>query len=250
MADGEAAAALGRGQGDRLARSGGGRGAGSASAVHAGVAELEALVDQREVGEQVVGCGVGDDRPVRVGAGAQAQALDPLAAGARRRSSSPRAGSRRGRSRSGARGRRRSAAAGRSGRVEQRRRGSSKRLPELERALLEPRLHVAGRPFRHDRGEALVGEPRAVAADVLRRVRRRARPARRRRAVRPRRRVTTPISGRRSWNEVLKRSSRQPRSAAASIAASSSRAGPICVGVEVELAAADAGRCRRGSGAR
>ena len=41
------------------------------------------------------------------------------------------------------------------------------RLPELERPLLEPRLHVAGRPLRDDGEEALVGEVRAVGAQVL-----------------------------------------------------------------------------------
>ena len=53
-----------------------GREGASASAVGAGVAELEALVDEGEVGQQVAGGGVGDDRPVRVRAGAQAQPLD------------------------------------------------------------------------------------------------------------------------------------------------------------------------------
>ena len=80
MADCEAATAPRLRQVDCSCGGGGGRGAGSASAVHAGVAELEALVDQREVREQVVGRGVGDDRPVRVGAGAKAQAFDPVAA--------------------------------------------------------------------------------------------------------------------------------------------------------------------------
>ena len=51
----------------------------SASAVGAGVAELEALVDQREIGQQVAGRRVGDDRPVGVGAGAKVQALDAVA---------------------------------------------------------------------------------------------------------------------------------------------------------------------------
>ncbi len=80
VADCEAATAARAAAGRLSCGGGGGRGAGSASAVHAGVAELEALVDQREVREQVVGCGVGDDRPVRVGAGAKAQAFDPVAA--------------------------------------------------------------------------------------------------------------------------------------------------------------------------
>ena len=47
---------------------------GRTSAVHAGVAELEALVDQREVGQQVAGGGVRERRPVGVGAGAQVHA--------------------------------------------------------------------------------------------------------------------------------------------------------------------------------
>ena len=63
----------------RCGGGGGGRGAGSASAVRAGVAELEALVDEREVGQQVVGCGVRDGRPVGVGAGAEADAPEAVA---------------------------------------------------------------------------------------------------------------------------------------------------------------------------
>ena len=59
---------------------GGGRGGGSASAIGAGVAELEALVDEREVREQVVDGGVGDGGPVRVRAGPQPEALDAVAA--------------------------------------------------------------------------------------------------------------------------------------------------------------------------
>ena len=42
------------------------------------------------------------------------------------------------------------------------------RLPELERTLLEPRLHITGRPLRDDGGEALVGEAWAARAHVLR----------------------------------------------------------------------------------
>src|SRR3954449_11466895 len=53
---------------------------GRTSAVHAGVAELEALVDQREVGEEVVAYGVGERGPVGVRAAAQVPARE--AAGA------------------------------------------------------------------------------------------------------------------------------------------------------------------------
>ena len=44
----------------------GGPGGASASAVRAGVTELEALVDEREIGQQVACRGVGERRPVRV----------------------------------------------------------------------------------------------------------------------------------------------------------------------------------------
>ena len=63
---------------DRL---GGGRGravaAGRASAVHARVAELEALVDQREVGQEVADGGMGERGPVGIGPRAQAQPPRP-----------------------------------------------------------------------------------------------------------------------------------------------------------------------------
>src|SRR5439155_461824 len=51
---------------------GGDLGATSASAIGAGVAELEALVDQGEIGQEIVRGRMGDDGPVRVGARAQA----------------------------------------------------------------------------------------------------------------------------------------------------------------------------------
>ena len=163
VADREAAAAARAREGERCGGGGGGREGASASAVGAGVAELEALVDEREVGEQVVGGGVRDDRPVRVGAGAQAEPLDAVAVALDDAASSRRAGSRRGRCRSRApapprlaRRRPRPGASSRSSRIVE-------RLPQLEGALLDARLHVAGGALGHDRLEAVVGEPRARA---------------------------------------------------------------------------------------
>ena len=66
-----------------------------ALAVHAGVAELEALVDEREVGQQVAGRGVRHGGPIRVRARAQAQPRDRPCSTRRRCRSSRRAGSRR-----------------------------------------------------------------------------------------------------------------------------------------------------------
>src|SRR5260221_6224679 len=57
----------------------GDREGGSASAVDAGVAELEALVDEWEIGEQIVRGRVSDCGPVRVRAGPEVQAADMIA---------------------------------------------------------------------------------------------------------------------------------------------------------------------------
>src|SRR5450759_5840961 len=54
------------------------------SAVRAGVAELEALVDQRKVWKQVSAWRACEGRPVRVGARAQVQALDRAPVGLHR----------------------------------------------------------------------------------------------------------------------------------------------------------------------
>ena len=70
------------------------------SAVGAGVAELEALVDQRELGQQVAGGGVRERRPVGVGAGAQVHRAQPAAVAFDQRRRWRREGSRRGRRRS------------------------------------------------------------------------------------------------------------------------------------------------------
>ena len=79
VTDREAPAAVGARERDACGGGGGGRGEASASAIRAGVAELEALVDQREVGQQVVRGGVRDCRPVGVGAGAEVEPLDAVA---------------------------------------------------------------------------------------------------------------------------------------------------------------------------
>ncbi len=142
----------------RAGRSGGGDGAGGGagrtSAVHAGVAELEALVDQREVGQQVAGHDVGEHRPVRVRAGAQVQ---PRERGRRAASSAQivaprglstratatlRAASRAGPQAAGAIG----AASSSSSR--------SKRLAQLELALCEAGAHVARRRGRSARARS------------------------------------------------------------------------------------------------
>ena len=92
--------------------------------------------------------------------------LDAVAVCARRRSSSRRAGSRRARRRSA-----RSGAArlrgGRPDRAVEQALEEVERLQELERALLDPRLDVAGGALGHDGLEAVVGEPRAVRAHVV-----------------------------------------------------------------------------------
>ncbi len=69
------------GSGSWPARGGAGGGCGrrrrrASSAVRAGVAELEALVDEREVGHEVAGHRRGDDRPVGERGRAQAQPVD------------------------------------------------------------------------------------------------------------------------------------------------------------------------------
>ena len=134
--------------------------------VHAGVAELEALVDEREVGKQVARRGVGDRRPVRVRAGAEADAADSIAVSlddARRRSAraldAPDADRRLDAIPSA---------------LPQRANGAVEQAVEdvearkqLERALLEPGLHVAGRTAKYRRLEAVVGEARARRADIL-----------------------------------------------------------------------------------
>ena len=136
------------------------------SAVHAGVAELEALVDEREVGQEVARRGVRDRGPVRVRAGAQADAADAVAVALDDARRSRRAGSRRGRRRSAALADRGTAAAGRTG-------PSSRRVEEvearkqLERALLESGLDVARRRGGAPRLEAVVGKAGARRADVL-----------------------------------------------------------------------------------
>ena len=170
-------------------------------------------------GRRLSGRGVGDGRPVRVRAGAQAERARSGRRRARRRRWSRRAGSRRGRCRSA----RSLAAAARRSRVARAgraaRRGGRTHCQQLERALLEPGLHVARRRARSTAGsKPLVGEARAGRADVLGDpggARGRADGAER--ARRPRR-STTPMSGSRSWNDALKRSSRQPRDASARIA--------------------------------
>ena len=133
-----------RGAGARCRGGGGGdREAASASAVGARVAELEALVDQREVGEQVVDGGVARRPASSRTSRCAAEAARRDRRAARRRSSSRRAGSRPGRPRSRAPRAPAPLRPARPGRRAARR--GAERLQELERALLEPRLHVARR---------------------------------------------------------------------------------------------------------
>ena len=205
---------------------GGGRGGASASAVGAGVAELEALVDQREVGQQVVGGGVRDDGPVRVRAGAQAEPLDR---GRRARSTMQRRRAARALDAADAdralRARRLGGGRARSGRssrrVEQRRRSASSSSARCSsRACTSPaaRSGTTG-------SKPVVGEPRAASRARRRRARRRARPARPRRARAASAAVTTPMSGRRSWNErVEEELAPAARDVGSRCAASSSRA--------------------------
>ena len=189
----------------------------------AGVAELEALVDEREVGQQVAGRGVRDGGPVRVRAGAEPEPLDAVAVSARRRSTSRRAGSRRGRCR-----RPLAARAALPPRLD---RPVEQPSSELEATAASSSARCSSRACTSPAGrsgtdgiEAVVGERGSRSRDVVARARPRARPARRCRAARrpPRRR--TPMSGSRSWKEALNRSSRQPRRASARSASSSSRA--------------------------
>ena len=194
VADREAAAAVGAGERRSRGGAGGGRGRGSASAVRAGVAELEALVDQREVGQEVAGGGVGDGRPVGVGAGAEPsrarsgrrcrstmQLVAPRGLSTRPMpiSRSVVAGGRGGRSRTG-----------RSSRLLEQR----ERLPSSS-ALLEAGADVAVGPFGERGLEALVGESGRVGRTSSRETGSRARPGRRCRAGARPSSVTTPTSG-------------------------------------------------------
>ena len=189
---------------------GAGRGAGRTSAVRAGVAELEALVDQREVGHQVAG-----RRRARARASSRRSRCADAAGATRRRLARRRRSSRRAGSRCGATarprgGRRRCRRPGTSG-AASRSSSRSKVWRSSSVALLEARADVAGRRGRSRRREAVVGEP-AVAGRCARRRR-----CRRARAAGPtapsaaassraeRRRRPT----RRSWNDALNASSRQ-----------------------------------------
>ena len=226
---------------------GAGLGAASASAVGAGVAELEALVDEGEVGQQVADGRVRDRRPVRVRAGAEAEALDRAAVALD----------------DAARGAARAldaadaelallAAALGGGRpdraVEQRRPAARTTAGARARAARDG----PGRRPRRARGdgglEAVVGEPRARSRARRARARRRGQPGRSRRGARRRPAERTPISGSRSWNDELNWSSRQPRSAS-SRSVSSSACDRAHV-LEARARCRRRGRCRRGSGGR
>ena len=248
----EAAAAAGRAAARCRGGGGGGRGGASASAVGAGVAELEALVDRggsRAAGCPTAACATDGQfayEPVR-----RRSRVDRGRRRARRRSSSRRAGSRPGRRRcarsapSAAR-RRRARSGRRAGR-----RAASNDCAQLERALLEPRLDVAGGALGDDRLEAVVGEPGRGCAHVLGERRRRARPGPTRRA----RRASSAVDDADVGQPVLERGVEEQLAPAAlarsaRIAASSSRAARTASASSVELAAADADACRRGSGGR
>ena len=144
VADREAAAAARAAAARSRGGGGGGRGAASASAVGAGVAELEALVDEREVGQQVAGGGVRDRRASwRTSRCAGGAARSGRRRARRRSVVAPRGLSTRPTPISALRAARLARRPARPGR----RAGASssvERLPQLERALLEPRLHVAG----------------------------------------------------------------------------------------------------------
>src|SRR5581483_1805728 len=116
-------------------------------------------------GQEVAGGGVGDDGPVRVGAGAETDALEPVAcplddaeggaAGALDATDAER-----------------SLRASRLGgarleRACQEPAEHVERLKELDGALLEPRLDVAGNTARSDGLEAVVGQSVGGCADVL-----------------------------------------------------------------------------------
>src|SRR5207245_1087151 len=128
-------------------------------------AELEALVDEWEVGQEVSGGGVRDDGPVRVRPGAQAEALErsaPALDDTHRRAAGALD------ARESDRLRRCTGHGGGRlhGPVEQRIE-YVERLPEPERTLLEARLHAARGACGHLRVEAVVREPAARAAHVL-----------------------------------------------------------------------------------
>ena len=192
-----------RGRSIVAAQVAGGRGAARTSAVRAGVAELEALVDQREVGQQVAG---GDARERRASsrtsrcAGAAARPRRPRA---RRRRSSRRAGSRRGRRRSLARRApacRRPARAGAASRPSSSSKvcaSSSARCSSRARTSPAARSTIAGR-------EAVVGEqpPASARASSATPAARAAGPTAPRRAHLRASSTPTPIS--RSWNDALK----------------------------------------------
>ena len=172
---------------------GGGRGAASASAVGAGVAELEALVDEREVGQQVAGGGVGDGGPVRVGAGPQAQPRDAVAVAlddAARRAARALDAADADRLLLAAAARRRPARPGRRAGASRRSnvcRSSSARCSS--RAWTSPAARVG-----HDRLEARRRRAAGCSRGRPRRARPRARPARRRRGARASSASTTPMS--------------------------------------------------------
>ena len=179
---------------------------GRASAVRAGVAELEALVDEREVGQQVVRrrrarrTGQLAYEPVRrrSRADAVAVALDDADRRAARALDAADAD----RALGAARG---AAAAGASGRVEQRRRGGRRSGSSSSARCSSRALHVAGgrvadAPARSRRRRAAGSSARDVLGDAGGA---RGRPdgAERARVVGASR---TPMSGSRSWNEALK----------------------------------------------
>ena len=250
VADREAATAVGAWQPDRCGGGGGDRGAGSASAVGAGVAELEALVDEREVGQQVVGGGVCDGGPVGVGAGAEAEARDAVAVAVRRRRGSRRAGSRRGRCRSAASPRprarlprgRRGRSSSSSSEVEGSGASSSARCSSRARDVAVGRRRAA----RLEAGYASRG---LRSRDVVARRRPRARPARRCRARSTSVAARTPMSGRRSWNEALNWSSRQPRPRRGRARELLARGGD-CSLRRASSALPPTATCRTGTGAR
>ena len=91
VADGERAGAAAPRQAQlRGGRAVDGEAGRTCSAVHTGVAELEALVDQGEVGQEVFRGGESQGRPVGIGAGAQVQALEREASCSTAQTVSPR----------------------------------------------------------------------------------------------------------------------------------------------------------------
>ncbi len=205
--------------------------------IHAGVAELEALVDEREVGKEVARRGVRDRRPVGVRPGAEADAADSIAVpldDARRRAARaldpadadeatlapserpPRDG--RGR-RAGGRGCRGTGAArARAARVGPARRRRAAERRRLEVVVCEARArrpHVLG-DARCARGGADDSERRSPTAPS-----------------------TMPMSGIRSMNDPLKSSAFQARDDSTRMRVRVSRASRTADSVEVEGAAAD-----------